>query len=97
MQPDLFSYVPPIIFGSRDGATFEPKRDGPRLNAQAQDVFNFMADNCWHTLREIAEKTRHPEASVSARLRDFRKPKFGGFTVERRSIGNGLFQYRLLA
>jgi hypothetical protein len=96
MQPDLFSYTPPQILGPRDGATFEPKRDTIRLNEQCQDVYNFMADNCWHTLREISERVRHPEASCSARLRDLRKPKFGGFTIEKRYIENGLWQYRMV-
>jgi hypothetical protein len=39
-----------------------------------------------------------PEGSVSARLRDLRKDKFGGFEVERKrdSIEKGLFLYRLV-
>ena len=82
--------------GDRDGQTFNRSRDGVRLNEQAQDVFNFMADNCWHSLREIAGRTGHPEASCSARLRDLRKPKFGNFKIEKRYIQNGLWQYRLL-
>jgi hypothetical protein len=96
MQPDLFSYVPPVILGDRMGETYEPKRDRARLNSQAQEVFRFMSDNCWHSLREISEATKWPEASISARLRDFRSPKFGSFTVERRHLSKGLHQYRVL-
>lgn len=95
MQPDLFSYVPPVILGNRDGASFDAKRDGARLNRQAQDVFNVMADGKWHDLEEISLITDHPEASVSARLRDLRKPKFGGFTIEKMNHGKGLWTYRM--
>lgn len=96
MQPDLLQWTPPVILGDRDGTTFEPKRDTIRLNEQCQDVFNFLSDNCWHTLREAHERTGHPEASISARIRDLKKSKFGGFQIEKRYIENGLWQYRML-
>lgn len=95
MQLNMFEHVPTIILGDRDGQSFSRKRDGARLNKQAQDVFNVMADGRWHTLSDISGKTNHPEASVSARLRDLRKPKFGGFTVERQALSKGLWQYRM--
>lgn len=95
IQPDLFSYTPPIIFGSRDGQTFDAKRDGARLNKQAQDVFDYMTRHNWSTLYQISYGTGHPEASVSARLRDLRKPKFGGHKVERRYVVKGMWQYRV--
>jgi hypothetical protein len=47
-------------------------------------VFEVMSDCNWHTLAEIAEKTGYSEASVSAQLRDFRKPLYGSWTVEKR-------------
>lgn len=94
-QPSLFDYVPPVILGDRSGSTYDRARDLNRLNGQAKDVFLFMQDHCWHTLREISEATKWPEASISARLRDFRAEKFGGFKVERRHLSKGLHQYRL--
>ena len=90
---DLLSWRPPE-FG---GDTFDQTRDGARLNAQAQKVFDVMCDRSWRTLGQIAEATGAPEASVSARLRDLRKPRFGGFTVERRHRDRGLWEYRLAA
>lgn len=96
IQPDLLSWVPPAILGQRDGETFDAKRDGKRLNAQAADVFRLMRDGKWRTLAEIAAATDHPEASVSARLRDFRKASSGGMTVERRYISKGLWKYWVL-
>lgn len=82
-----------------DGKTYSEKRDGERLVSQFSRVFDLMKDGRWRTLEEIAETVRGSESGVSARLRDMRKPKFGGHTVERRTRGNrkrGLFEYRLL-
>jgi hypothetical protein len=78
------------------GGTFDDKRDGDRLRAQLNRVYKFMHDGVWRTLEMISRETGDPEASVSARLRDFRKSKFGGHTVERQYISNGLWRYRLL-
>jgi len=82
--------------GHRDGETYEPRFDFDRLNRQARMVAEVMIVGQWRTLAEIAELTDQPEASVSARLRDLRKPRFGGSTVERRRKSKGLFEYRLL-
>lgn len=77
-----------------DGDTFDPDRDSGRLNRQMRDVFLRFSDGSWWTLAELSEQTGWPEASVSARLRDLRKAKFGAHTVERRYAGHGLFEYR---
>ena len=101
MQPDLLDCPPPPIAqrlsGDRDGNTFDHKRDVKRLNRQTFDVYNYVAyPKVWRSLKEISEATGHPEASVSARLRDLRKPKFGGFEIERRHVSKGLWQYRFV-
>lgn len=88
----LFPYPPD---GDRAGVTFDHDRDGARLNKQARAVFREMSDGKWHTLIDLADATGYPEASISARLRDFRKPKFGAHTVEREYLGGGLWMYRL--
>jgi hypothetical protein len=78
------------------GKTFERDRDGARLSAQALRVFKFMSDNRWHTLREISAATGDPEASCSARLRDFRKPMYNlRVNVEHEYVTRGLWRYRL--
>lgn len=66
-----------------------------RLTAQLGRIFAVMADGQWRTLAEISELTGAPTPSVSAQLRHLRKPEFGGYTVEREHIENGLYQYRL--
>lgn len=78
-----------------DGATYSHPRDGARLHAQLAKVREAMADHQWHTLAELAAICDAPESSVSARLRDLRKRKFGLHTIERRYAGNGLWEYRL--
>lgn len=81
-----------------DGATFVQEQDGARLTKQLKRVFDLVKDGKWRTLGEIAEATGDHEQSISARLRDFRKVKFGSYNIERRRRGEasaGLFEYRL--
>lgn len=80
--------------GHRDGATYDAALDYERLNKQARRVYNVMRDGMWRSLANIAAHTGDPEASVSARLRDFRKQRYGGLTVQRRRV-EGLWLYRL--
>lgn len=79
-----------------DGATYDHARDSERLGDQMLAVYALMKDGEYRTLGQIAASTYSPESSVSARLRDLRKPRFGGHTVNRRYVGNGLYQYQLL-
>jgi len=81
-----------------DGKTFEAKHDAVRLGAQLQSVRLLMSDGRWRTLDEIGEALGFPTASISARLRDLRKARFGSHTVDRRARGDrgrGLFEYRV--
>jgi len=79
-----------------DGETYEPEHDQKRLNAQLVRVWNIIQDKQWHTLAELKEKAAPgTEAAMSARLRDFRKERFGGYSIERRRVGGGLWEYRL--
>lgn len=92
--PTLFDPHPP----SRGGETFDHEFDAERLAGQHARVYSLMEDGRWRTLDEIAALTGDPPASVSARLRDFRKPRFGAHAVERRARGGrerGLYEYRL--
>lgn len=57
------------------GDTYNPARDRDRLRAQLNRVYALMQDGKWRTLHQIAMITKDPEASVSARLRDLRKPQ----------------------
>jgi hypothetical protein len=81
------------------GETFDPALDEERLSTQLSRVFALMKDGRWRTLAGIVEQCRPAtEASVSARLRDFRKKKFGSHVVEHRrdETADGLWWYRLI-
>jgi hypothetical protein len=89
----LEMFVPsPIWF---DGRTYDPEQDEIRLSKQINRVWKAMNDSSWHTLAELSQATGIPEASVSARIRDFRKPRFGGHTVLRERVKGGLWRYML--
>jgi len=79
-----------------NGSDYDHQADSRRLTGQLLRVFSVMRDRTWRSLDEIASATGDPPASVSAQLRHLRKPRFGGYTVEKRNRGNGLFEYRVL-
>ena len=79
-----------------NGETYERERDHDRLANQLRAVRDVMLDGVWRSLMNISFQTGAPEASVSARLRDLRKVRFGGYIVERRYAGDGLWEYRLI-
>ena len=80
------------------GRTYSHVVDGVRLKGQLGDVFSLMEDREWRTLREISSVTGHPEASVSARLRDIRKENiFRNYTMAaRRKETGGTWEYRVV-
>jgi hypothetical protein len=81
-----------------DGETYDPVFDKERLKIQLGRVFLTIMDRQWWTLRELSKVTGAPEASVSARLRDLRKERFGSHLIERRAReerARGWFEYRL--
>jgi hypothetical protein len=80
-----------------DGA-YVTQKDDKRLSGQQKDIFDYMKDGQWYRLKDVADSTGYPENSVSAQIRNLRKPKFGGHTVETRYVKTGkggLYEYRL--
>lgn len=67
-----------------------------RMAGQMLRIFNLMRDGQWRTLSQISMQTGASEAGASARLRDFRKPRNGGHTVNRRRVSGGLYEYQLI-
>ena len=79
-----------------DGGTYRASRDHERLKGQLFHVYRVLSDGQWWTLARLSEAAAGSEAAVSARLRDLRKPKYGGHTIERRHVSGGLFEYRMV-
>ena len=82
-----------------NGPDYDPALDKARLTGQILRVYEVMQDQNWRSLREIANITGDPEASISAQLRHLRKVKFGEQEVNRRRRGErsqGLFEYQLI-
>lgn len=80
-----------------NGHDYVSARDKARLSHQLERVFELMRDGQWRTLDGICQATGDPPASISAQLRHLRKARFGGYTVEKRHVGSGLYEYRVLA
>lgn len=78
-----------------DGADIQPARDDPRLTRQIARILALISDGEWRSLDSIAKATNSPHASVSAQLRNLRKPRFGGYKINRRYVSDGLYHYRL--
>lgn len=78
-----------------DGDDYCHERDFTRLEGQINDVFQAIKDGAFYTLGDIEEITGHPQASISAQLRNLRKERFGGFAIDKRHIKNGLYEYRM--
>jgi hypothetical protein len=87
----------PSAMPHHDGETYLPRPDKLRLNRQQLAVYEAMKYGAWWTLAALSRATGYPEASISARIRDFRKAKFGGFLVESERVPEtrGLWRYRL--
>ena len=79
-----------------NGSDYDPDRDDERLTGQILRVLECMKDGKWRTLDAIASITADPPASISAQLRHLRKPRFGGHTVNKDYLGEGLWAYQLV-
>lgn len=85
------------MIGTRARSQIEVIRDVMLSAAECARSSEGGSDG-WLTLGEIAELTAFSETSVSAQLRNLRKPKFGGYVVEkrrRRCRGTGQWEYRV--
>jgi DNA-binding transcriptional regulator GbsR (MarR family) len=73
-------------------------KDQPRLSKQRADIRDLMIDGEFRTLREIAEITGYPEASISAVLRALTEPENGGYVKNRihKGEGKGTWYYQIL-
>jgi len=72
--------------------------DAHRVMGQRQRAFELMKGGGWFTLKEIAERIGCLETSAASRVRDFRKPQYGGHRVDPRwsPTTPGVHEYRLI-
>lgn len=83
------------------GAVYSPGDDDARLTDQLARVFGVLKVGGWLTVAELSGKTGDPAPSVSAQLRHLRKPRFGGWNIEKRrrprtdEKRSNLWEYRL--
>ena len=79
-----------------DGATYDKRLDQARLTGQLLRVFGAMlGGKCW-MLEELRAACGGTTQSLSARVRDLRKPRFGAYTIERRRRTIATWEYRLV-
>lgn len=101
-QLSLLEWSPPIQPIHLKGESYNALFDCERLNAQQRRVYELMIDGKYRTLRQISDSTGDPEASVSARLRDFRSNEYLAkhFIMESERMPGlerrGVWRYQLL-
>lgn len=84
-----------LVLATFDGITYSPAADSQRLTRQLDIVRDTLLDHQWHTLADLAVRSGGSETSASARIRDLRKARFGGYLVERQRVRSGLWEYRI--
>jgi hypothetical protein len=79
------------------GSTFDHKRDAADFRCQLDRTRGIMLGGGWHTLEYLASEVGCSEATVSARLRDLRKPRYGAYNIEKRvKVGTKrVYEYRM--
>src|SRR5687767_11196915 len=91
-QPSLFTSTPRF-----DSGVELTKADHVRLGKQLQRVLNVLSDGSWWSVPQLHTEIwrrygiHDPEPSLSANVRNLRKPKHGGYTVERKRERNTYF------
>lgn len=79
-----------------DGETYVAKNDKDRLKAQLERVRALVLTGRKWTLKQLTSFAGGSEAGVSARLRDLRKPRFGGYRIDRTRTKDGLHFYQYI-
>lgn len=67
-----------------------------KLTGDLKMIFDIMSDGQAHLVSDIAKTLDLPECSVSAQLRHLRKPRHGGYIIQRISLTKGLSAYQMI-
>lgn len=84
---------PPTNVKSDNHMTEDDKKRIANLRAA---VYEVVKDGRPRTFEQIADAIgagKNSIPSISARLRDFRKPEYGGYVIDKKQIRPGLFAY----
>jgi len=73
---------------------FDAKHDAKLQDALSRQFYIMLKGN-WHRLHELADELGILETTVSANMRIFRRKTHGRHTVNKRYVGNGLWEYQL--
>ena len=100
---DLFHQ--PAYYRQFHGSDYVPKEDQTRLTGQIMRLYDLLKEGNWLTLSEMENELnkrhpnhRHPQASLSAQIRNLRRVEFGSHVIIKQTRGDrsrGLFEYRL--
>ena len=73
------------------------KEDFRRMDTQRSRLEWILTNHPgkWWTLRELGHMAVASETGISARLRDMRKDKYGGYDIQAENTGKGLWRYRI--
>jgi hypothetical protein len=58
-------------------------------------LLSVVKDGKWRTIKQLSDATGNIPTAASANMRNLRKAKYGGYIIERRHLGNGLYEYRM--
>lgn len=83
-----------------EGTDYDAPRDRERLSSQHVRVklaaLTWPSRGRWFTMAALAEYVEEPAASVERQIRYLRARRFGGYSVEKRHVRGGTFEYRVV-
>ena len=85
----------PSLLPKYVGETYAKHLDETRLDTQIAKVYRMMKRSSWTSLAVLSTQCDCSEASVSARLRDLRKPQWGGHDIDKKRMEGGLWAYKM--
>lgn len=72
----------------------DPDYRSPYFDNQTEHIRHLLNQD-WYSIQKLAAVVGGREPSVSALVRNLRKPQYGGYKVERRRLADGLSEYRI--
>lgn len=72
------------------------RAESARLDSLRERIRECLRSGGWWTLRELETVVGGHGTGVSAKLRDLRKPRYGGHTIEAERVCAGLWRYRMV-